>query len=285
MTDITNSRAYTSLAQANDRLALLSRCNTNATEYETLRGGENAEIGCQWCSWTLPGEKDPEIQFFAEVKRLLVRGVVVRRNVLEEEKMGVGEGPAPKEDARVNLEFARDKAGCVWVVSVCRPEVEGVGAGTPKGLIWEVDGAVATQGQAMARDECFQLLSHGNLSVDIIFSAAFRIWSDTFHRHEGPFEMLNFHYGMARWVLVPMTAVADLPRPATGSSELHRDLAAGVPQIRLERVELTPEEGLLDVGLPPQAVMYEKPFIPLRSEAQKVEGDLRGLMEAAGERV
>lgn len=96
--------------------------------------------------------------------------------------------------------------------------------------------------------------------------------------------MLNFHYGQARWVLVPLTMSGDnLPRAGTGSSELHRDLASNGPQIRLERVEVMGDEGLLDVGLPPRAVLYEKPFRPLRSETQKTEAAMRGLGEAAGE--
>ncbi|KAM0720402.1 hypothetical protein Q7P37_004538 [Cladosporium fusiforme] len=261
-------RAYTSLAQANDRLALLSPCNTIASAHEILRAGEDAATGYQWCSWTAPGAEESTPRFFAEVKRVVLRGVVPTPDVAGE--TGVGAGPAEKEKARVALEFGKDKPGCVWIVAVSNPERvgdrEGVGVeeSRPKSLTWTVDSVAATQGQAVAR--------------------AARLWSDDMLRNEGPFELLSFHYGLARWVLVPVAVLGSLPaRPGSGCCQLHRDLADGVPQICLERVQVMPATGLLDVGLPPQAVLFEGTFRPFRSDEERVEEAMRLLREAAGE--
>ena len=115
------SRCYTSLAQANDRLGLLSRSNANTAIFETLRAGEDKDTGCQWCTWTRPDAnvEGGSFRFYAEVKRVVMQGRI-RSDGPSEQEVLTAEDLKAIDDAMVehpiagDRYFGNDEAAHLW---------------------------------------------------------------------------------------------------------------------------------------------------------------------------
>jgi len=273
------SRCYTSLAQANDRLGLLSRCNTNPKIEETLRVGEDQDTGCQWSTWTRPGEDAPAFRFFAEVKRIVMNGAIRHEGPTEEEVANSAAGGlASNAEFRYAFEHKKDLAGHVWVVALHKPERKSAvnSEGRPTALPWTLDGVYEASGNAMARGK--------------------RLWRDQLSREQGRFDRMDSHYGFARYLLVPQetsTAAASRCRQSIGSGQ-SVPWTESTAQVRVERIKAISQGEMVTMFAPAEAILFDKPFQPLckgreqereRKAVAKVEAELLDLFNDAGEDV
>lgn len=270
------SRCYTSLAQANDRLGLLSRCNTNTKTREISRAGEDQDTGCQWCTWTRPGGDASDFRFFAEVKRIVMNGAIRLDGPTEDEAADFAGGLASTPDYRYAFEHKKDLANHVWVVAMHNPERKSAidTEGKPTSLPWVLDGVYEASGNAMARGK--------------------RLWRDKLAQKEGRFDRMDSHYGFARYLLVPQetgTAAAGSSRQSIGSGH-SVPITENTAQVRIERIKVMPQGEMVTMFAPAEAILYDKPFQPLckgreqereRKAVAKVEADLLDLFSAAGE--
>lgn len=270
------SRCYTSLAQANDRLGLLSRCNTNPKICETLRVGEDQDTGCQWSTWTRPGEDARAFRFFAEVKRIVMNGAIRQGGPTEEEVANTAGGLASNAEFRYAFEHKKDLAGHVWVVALHKPERKSAvdSEGRPTALPWTLDGVYEASGNAMARGK--------------------RLWRDRLSQKQGRFDRMDSHYGFARYLLVPhetCTAAAGSSRQSIGSGQSVPWIES-TAQVRVERIKVMPQGEMATMFAPAEAILFDKPFQPLckgreqereRKAVAKLEAELLDLFNAAGE--
>jgi hypothetical protein len=270
------SRCYTSLAQANDRLGLLSRCNTDTKIRETLRAGEDQDTGCQWSTWTRPGDDARGFRFFAEVKRIVMNGAIRQEGPTENDLANTAGGLASTAEYRYAFEHKKDLANHVWVVALHNPERKCAvdGEGRPTALPWALEGVYEASGNAMARGK--------------------RLWRDKLAQRQGRFDRMDSHYGFARYMLVPhevSTAAASSRRKSIGSDQ-SVPLTDCAPQIRVERIKVMPQGEMVAMFAPAEAILFDKPFQPLckgreheseRKAVARVEAELLDLFSAAGE--
>ncbi|GAB7322445.1 hypothetical protein MBLNU13_g03386t1 [Cladosporium sp. NU13] len=269
-------RCYTSLAQANDRLGLLSRCNTNPKIREILRVGEDQDTGCQWSTWTRPGEDAGTFRFFAEVKRIVMNGAIRHDGPTEEDAAHFAGGLASTPEYRYAFEHKKDLADHVWVVALHNPERKSAvdSEGRPTALPWALEGVYEASGNAMARGK--------------------RLWRDKLSQRQGRFDRMDSHYGLARYLLVPhetSKAVAVSSRQSIGSGQ-SVPLTESTAQVRIERIKVTSQGEMVAMFAPAEAILFDKPFQPLckgrehereRKAVAKVEAELLDLFNAAGE--
>jgi hypothetical protein len=275
-TDALTSRCYTSLVQANDRLGLLSRCNTDTKTRETLRAGENQDTGCQWSTWTRPGGEAGAFRFFAEVKRIVMNGAIRHDGPTEEDLANTAGGLASTAEYRYAFEHKKDLADHVWVVALHNPESKRAvdSEGRPTTLPWALEGVYEASGNAMARGK--------------------RLWRDKLSQKQGRFDRMDSHYGFARYLLVPQetsTAAASIRRQSIGSGQSVPSTESA-PQVRVERIKVMPQGEMVAMFAPAEAILFDKPFQPLckgreqereRKAVAKVEAELLDLFSAAGE--
>lgn len=281
-TNTSFSRCYTSLAQANDRLGLLSRCNTNTTIPETLGAGEDQDTGCQWCSWTRPASNDnaSSFRFYAEVKRVVMQGHIRRDGPSGQEaasNIDFTGGLAATPEYKYSFEHKKDLANHVWVVALHDPSrtIAVDDEGKPTQLPWTLEGVFEASGNAMARGK--------------------RLWRDKLAQTQGRFDRLDSHYGFARYLLIPLAAgngSSMSSRRTSVCGEQQRLSIEGTAQIRVERIKVMPQGEMVAMFAPAEAILFDKPFQPLykgrteekeREAAEKVEADLLSLLSAAGE--
>lgn len=273
-------RCYTSLPQANERLKLLSRCNTNvsAPVRETIHAGEDPITGCQWCTWSRPGAEAGKFRFFAEVKKVVMHGSIRRDGPSETDvaPSGVGGGLVSEAESKYLFEHKKDLAGHVWVVAMHFPEkyqkISVDETGRPVSLPWILESVQEASGNAMGR--------------------AKRLWREEMVQKEGTFDRLDLHYGFARYLLVPLRASMGLnggKRLSIGG--VQRGLAWNTTaQIRVERIKVVEEKEMLAMFAPQQAILYDKPFRPLRQKGKDgrrsadVRAELLDLFDVAGEK-
>ena len=277
-TNTPTSRCYTSLAQANDRLGLLSRCNTNTQIRETLRAGEDQDTGCQWCTWTRPGDDAGDFRFYAEVKRIVMNGAIRHDGPTEDDVANLAGGLASTAEYRYAFEHRKDLANHVWAVALHNPEqnIAVDSEGKPIALPWALEGVYEASGNAMARGK--------------------RLWRDKLSQKQGRFDRMDSHYGFARYLLVPhmanTTAIGN-KRQSIGSGQ-QLPLTESTAQIRVERTKVMPQGEMVAMFAPAEAILFDKPFQPLckgrkkekeRQAVAKVEAELLDLFSAAGEDV
>ena len=275
-TDTLTSRCYTSLAQANDRLGLLSRCNTDTKTRETLRAGEDQDTGCQWSTWTRPGHDAGAFRFFAEVKRIVMNGAIRHDGPTEEDHANTAGGLASTAEYRYAFEHKKDLADHVWVVALHNPESKRAvdSEGRPTALPWTLEGVYEASGNAMARGK--------------------RLWRDKLSQKQGRFDRMDSHYGFARYLLVPQetsTAAASIRRQSISSGQSVPSTESA-PQVRVERIKVMSQGEMVAMFAPAEAILFDKPFQPLckgreqereRKAVAKVEAELLDLFSAAGE--
>ena len=270
------SRCYTSLAQANDRLGLLSRCNANPKIRENLRTGEDQDTGCQWCTWTRPGDAAGAFRFFAEVRRIVMNGAIRDDGPTEKDLANFAGGLASTPEYRYAFEHKKDLANHVWVVALHNPERKSAvdSEGRPTALPWVLEGVYEASGNAMARGK--------------------RLWRDKMLQKQGRFDRMDSHYGFARYLLVPHDTSADAAgsRPRSIGSGQSVPQTERMAQIRVERIKVTPHGEMVTMFAPAEAILFDKPFQPLckgrehereRKAVAKVEAELLDLFNAAGE--
>lgn len=269
-------RCYTSLPQANERLKLLSRCNADITIRETIHAGEDPVTGSQWCTWSRPGAPARNFRFFAEVKKIVMHGSIRRDRPSEAEAAAaVGGGLVSTAESKYLFEHKKDLAGHVWLVAMHFPErkIEVDETGRPISLPWVLESVQEASGNAMGR--------------------AKRLWREDMVKTQGPFDRLDLHYGFARYLLVPLMASMDL---SDGKRLTIGGVQCGLAwnttaQIRVERIKVVEEQEMLAMFAPRQAILYDKPFHPIRQKGREgrrgpdVRAELLDLFDAAGEKL
>ena len=255
---------------------MLSRCNTNPKIRETLRVGEDQDTGCQWSTWTRPGEDAGAFRFFAEVKRIVMNGAIRHDGPTEEDAANFAGGLASTPEYRYAFEHKKDLADHVWVVALHDPERKSAvsSEGRPTALPWALDGAYEASGNAMARGK--------------------RLWRDELSQKQGRFDRMDSHYGFARYLLVPQEtskAAAGSSRQSIGSGQ-SVPLTESTAQVRIERIRITSQGEMVAMFAPAEAILFDKPFQHLckgrehereRKAVANVEAELLDLFNAAGE--
>jgi hypothetical protein len=260
------------MAQANDRLALLSRSNADAGD--TLRHGSDYESGCNWVTWTRPGVDADKFHFFGEVKQITMIGTI-RQDAPVEAQEGVPR-VASSASYRYMFEHGKDLANHIWAVAIHDPDrkIAVAADGRPTSLPWELESLHEASGNAMGR--------------------AKRVWSEDLKPKVGAFEKFDLHYGLARYALVPLSAGLTLAsnRPDLDTTNLvHQRQVNEVTQIRIERMEVQIKGSMLAQFAPADAIVYDRPFQPLHPSRERaprlprVESELQALFNDAGELV
>jgi hypothetical protein len=262
------------LAQANDRLALVSRSNANTTGEETSRNGYDHESGCRWVTWTRPGLDADKFHFFGEVKQITMIGTI-RQGAPIEPHDGIP-GVASSASYRYMFEHGKDLANHIWAVAVHHPDrkITVAADGKPTSLPWEVESLHEASGNAMGRGK--------------------RVWAEELKPKVGSYERFDLHYGLARYALVPASAGLTLAtnRPDLDTTNLMQQRQVNeVHQIRVERIEVQQRGAMIAQFVPAEASMYDRPYRPIRPGRERaprlprVESELQALFNDAGERI
>ena len=257
---------------------MLSRCNTDTKSRETLRAGEDQDTGCQWCTWTRPGDDARDFRFHAEVSRIVMNGAIRHDGPTENDTANFGGGLASTAEERYAFEHKKDLANHVWVVTLHNPErTRAVDTkGKPTGLPWALEGVYEASGNAMARGK--------------------RLWRDKLAQKQGRFDRMDSHYGFARYLLVPRetstaAAAVSSKRMSIGSGQSIPSTDRA-PQVRVERIKVMPQGEMVAMFSPAEAILFDNPFQPLckgreqeqtRKAVARVETELLDLFSAAGE--
>lgn len=267
-------RCHTTVSEANARLSLLFRCNTDPAINEILSAGTDPRTKAQWASWTLPGQNKP--RFYGEVKQVIMHGSVRTEKAGErpQSRGGALDGKAFRmtlAEGKWLFEHKKDLANHVWVVAVHRPHTarydEGVTEedGRPSDLPWTLESAHPASGNALARGK--------------------RLWNEGMAKQHGNYDRLDRHYGFARYLLLP----ASIGVEALGKEDV-QGVIESAPQIRVERLRVFDRgEGELEAWFAPaEAILFNKPFRPLcpgREDvtARHFEREMQALLEDAGE--
>lgn len=272
-------RCHTTVSEANARLGLLFRCNTDPSISEILTAGTDAKTKTQWASWTLPGQR--KVRFYGEVRQIIMHGSIrteARARVDERpQSRGAGGGALDGKAFTMTLaegkwlfEHKKDLANHVWVVAVHRPHEAGRQArvseyGRPMDLPWTLESVHPASGNALARGK--------------------RLWNEQMARTHGTFDRLDRHYGFARYLLLPTSIGVN----ALGKEDVQQAIESA-PQIRVERLRVFEKgEGQLEAWFAPaEAILFNKPFRPLcpgREDvaARHFEREMQELLDAAGE--
>lgn len=177
-----------------------------------------------------------------------------------------GTGLAATPGYRYLFESRKDLANHVWAVATHSPSaaITVNAQGRPTTFPWALESVHEVAGNGMARGK--------------------RLWREKMQPQHGPFDRLDVHYGLARYLLVPAEANATVARPAARSADVIQGIALhALPQIRIERIRVESEtDPLLAQFSPAAAVQYNRPptalrgrFSPDRSPAaHRVEADL-----------
>lgn len=269
-----HSRCYDTLAQANNRLALVSRSNADPRLVDTVRHGSNYETGCMWVTWTRPGADADQFHFYGEVKQINMCGSIRQADQSEpQDAVSLG-GIASTAEYRYMYEHKKDLAGHIWAVAVHHPDREITVAedGRPTSLPWNLESLHEASGNAMARGK--------------------RVWNEELKAKVGVFDKFDLHYGLARYLLVPLSAGLTLAgnRPDLDIANIlqQRDVN-GVAQVRVERIQVQSRDTMLAMFAPKGAGAFDKPFRPIRPGREhvphlpRVESELAALFNDAGE--
>jgi hypothetical protein len=177
---------------------------------------------------------------------------------------------------RYMYEHRKDLAGHIWAVAVHHPDrkITVAADGRPTSLPWDLDGLHEASGNAMARGK--------------------RVWNEELRAKVGSFDKFDLHYGLARYLLVPLSANLTLDgyRPDLDTATLLQQRAVNdVAQVRVERMQVQTRNAMLAQFVPAAAITFDKPFRPLcpgRERAPRlprIESELQALFTDAGELV
>jgi hypothetical protein len=177
---------------------------------------------------------------------------------------------------RYMYEHRKDLAGHIWAVAVHHPDrkITVAADGRPTSLPWDLDGLHEASGNAMARGK--------------------RVWNEELRAKVGSFDKFDLHYGLARYLLVPLSANLTLDgyRPDLDTATLLQQRAVNdVAQVRVERMQVQTRNAMLAQFVPAAAITFDKPFRPLcpgRERAPRlprIESELQALFIDAGELV
>jgi hypothetical protein len=272
----THSRCYESLAQANDRLALISRSNADSNVVETLRHGSDYKSGCRWVTWTHPGADADKFHFYGEVKQMTMNGSVRETEPPDPQPPAALGVMSAAAEYRWSYEHRKDLAGHIWAVAVHHPDRKITVAedGRPISQPWDLESLHEASGNAMARGK--------------------RCWNEEMKSEFGAFERFDLHYGLARYLLVPLSAGLTLAgdRPDLDTANLLQQRGVNdIAQVRVERMQVQTRTAMLAQFVPAAAITFDKPFRPLcpgREKAPRlprVESELQALFDDAGELV
>jgi hypothetical protein len=196
----------------------------------------------------------------------------------------VAGGLASTAEYRYAFEHKKDLANHVWAVALHCPDRKiAVDAdGKPTDLPWTLEGVHEVSGNALARGKM--------------------LWREKLAPKQGRFDRLDSHYGFARYMLVPHSALAN--STVAGNSSKRHSLSSAlhlVPshstdrtaQIRVERIKVMPQGEMVAMFAPAEAILFDKPFQALcngrdkenREAVAKVQAELLDLFRAAGEDV
>lgn len=204
-----------------------------------------------------------------------MQGSIRRDGPSETEEAAIGAGLLSVAERKYSFEHKKDLAGHVWAVATHSPDLQIVinnETGKPTILPWALESVHEASGNAMG--------------------GAKRLWRDKMVQKEGPFDRLDLHYGFARYLLVPLRASMGLSGKRLSVGGVQRGLAwNATAQIRVERIRVISEGAeMLAMFAPAQAIMYDKPFRPLREKSSHegaggtdVRAELLDLFDAAGE--
>nr|OQO18022.1 hypothetical protein B0A51_13630 [Rachicladosporium sp. CCFEE 5018] len=257
-------RLHTTLQTANTRLTLLSRSNTVPADRDVLRAGVDEATGGWWCSWTRrptaktePGNETkasvPWPRFCASVRRIVMHGELLTRNPIPElpptrEMLG----STTLSECRYLFERRKDLAHHVWVVAVHQPARVALSASAIMGQEelthpWRVESIHPVSGNALAR--------------------AKHLWTEGMQLQNGSFDRVDFHYGAARYILLPASTTASHRSRYVNSPGLSGKRGLKIerePQIRVERVKLYGEGEMVAWFAPAEAIVREKARSPVK---------------------
>jgi hypothetical protein len=210
------------------------------------------------------------------VNQITMNGSVRQTDPPEPEGPVAFGGIASTAEYRYMYEHRKDLAGHIWAVAVHRPDrkITVAADGRPTSLPWDLDGLHEASGNAMARGK--------------------RVWNEELRAKVGAFDKFDLHYGLARYLLVPLSAnlTPNGNRPDLDTATLLQQRAVNdVPQVRVERMQVQTRDAMLAQFVPAAAVTFNKPFRPLcpgRERAPRlprIESELQALFTDAGELV
>jgi len=203
-------------------------------------------------------------------------GSIRETNPTEEQPaVSLGGGIASTAEYRYHYEHRKDLAGHIWAVAIHDPDRKVVvdEDGKPTSLPWVLDSLHEASGNSMARGK--------------------RLWNEELKPKVGPYDKIDLHYGLARYLLVPLSAGLTLAgsRPAfDAASILQQRYVNAVPQVRVERIQVQSRDSMA-IFVPSAAIKFDKPFHPLCPGREKtprlprVESELQALFNDAGEQV
>ncbi|KAK6440114.1 hypothetical protein LTR95_003658 [Oleoguttula sp. CCFEE 5521] len=256
-------RLHTTLQAANTRLTLLSRSNTIPADRDVLRAGVDEATGGWWCSWTRrptaiaePSNETkaavPWPRFCASVRRIVMHGDLLTQNPIPElpptrEMLG----STTLSECRYLFERRKDLAHHVWVVAVHQPARVALSASAMMGQEeitqpWRVESIHPVSGNALAR--------------------AKRLWTEGMQLQNGSFDRVDFHYGAARYILLPASTTASHRSRYVNSPGLSGKRGLKIerePQIRVERIKVYGQGEMVAWFAPAEAIVREKVWRPL----------------------
>jgi hypothetical protein len=201
-------------------------------------------------------------------------GAIRQTDPTEPQDAGTFGGIASTAEYRYMYEHRKDLAGHVWAVAAHHPDLPITvdEDGRPTSLPWVLDSLHEASGNSMARGK--------------------RLWTEELKPKVGGFEKFDLHYGLARYLLVPLSAgltLADNRPDLDAANLLQQRNVNDVAQVRVERVKVETRDSMLAQFAPMAAITFDKPFRPLCPGREKtprlprIESELQALFNDAGE--